>query len=307
MKIAVLGAGAMGCLYGAALAEKGNDVLFIDVSEKTIETINENGVTLETDEGKRTVQARACKAHETKEDFDLIILFTKTIHSRVALESIRHLLNKTVTVLTIQNGLGNKELVEEFVEEKQIILGMTGFPADLHGSANVSSHGKSYTGIIDACGAVSDNAVLVADEITKAGLNCKVTNEVFEYIWEKVCFNAAVNALCAATELTVGQVGEFGGRELAYKIAQEGIKAANLKGVDAKFEKVKEMLNHAFTAHYDHKPSMLQDVLCKRQTEIDSINGQIVKIAKELGSPAPINETVNALVLMKQNSYKKHD
>ena len=305
MKIAVLGAGAMGCLYGAALAEIGNDVLFIDVSEKTIQTINEDGVTLETDKGKRKISARACKANETNENFDLIILFTKTIHSKMALASIKHLLNDKVTVLTIQNGLGNKELVEGFVDEKQIVLGMTGFPADLLGPANVASHGTSYTGIIDANGVISKNSLAIADEITKAGLNCKVTHDVFEYIWEKVCFNAAVNGLCAASELSVGEVAEYGGRKLAYDIAREGIKIAKLKAIEADFTKVKEMLDNAFTNHYDHKPSMLQDVLAKRETEIDSINGQIVKLAKEEGSDTPMNETVYTLVKMKQNYYKK--
>lgn len=303
MQIAILGAGAMGCLYGGILAEKGNDVIFIDVAEATIQKINDTGVTLETESGKRNIKAKAFKAEAVLDAPDVIMLFTKTIYSKAALESVKHLLSDKVTVLTIQNGLGNKELIAEYVDERQIIIGMTGYPADLHGPADISSHGNSYTAIVAASGEVTETVRILADKITEAGLNCKVGPETIEYIWEKVCFNSAINSLCAETGLTVGEVGELGGKQLAYDIAHEGIEVANAYGVPAHFEKVQEMLNHAFSTHYNHKPSMLQDVLNHRRTEVDSLNGQIVSRGAFLKISTPMNSAMYQLMTMKQNKY----
>lgn len=304
MKIAVLGAGAMGCLYGGTLAEIGNDVSFIDVDPTQVDAINKRGIKLTTNEkGTRIIPAKAYFAKDLDEEFDLLILFTKTIHSRAALESIKHILSKDITVLTMQNGLGNKELIEEFVDESQIIIGMTGFPADNKGPAEVESHGSSFTGIIDANGTITERTIQIGNEITKAGLNCKVTEEVFQFIWEKVSFNAAVNSLTTVTQLIQGHMADNGGRNLAYKVAKEGIEVANKKGIAASYDRVKEMLDHAFVDHYNHKPSMLQDLLAEKKTEVEFINGAIAAQARMVGITAPINETLYEIISILQETY----
>lgn len=304
MKIAVLGAGAMGCLYGESLAEVGNEVSFIDVVPRQVDAINQRGIKLTTNKkGTRIIQVKAYFAEEINDKFDLLILFTKTIHSKTALESVKHILTKDITVLTMQNGLGNKEVIEEFVNESQIIIGMTGFPADNKGPAEVESHGSSFTGIIDANGTITQRTIEIGNEITKAGLNCRVTEEVFQFIWEKVSFNAAVNALTTVTQLKQGHMVDNGGRNLAYKVAKEGIEVANKKGIPASYDRVKEMLDHAFVDHYNHKPSMLQDFLAEKKTEVEFINGAIAAQARAVGITAPINETLYEIISILQNTY----
>ena len=293
----------MGCLYGGLLAEKGNDVTFIDVDDATIRKINETGVTIETKSSKRCIPAKAFKAEDVNTPPDIIMLFTKTIYSGAALDSVKHILNESVTVLTIQNGLGNKELIENYVAEKQIIIGMTGFPADLHGPADISAFGESYTTIVSANGEVTDTVRVLADKMSEAGLNCSATPEAIKSIWEKVCFNSAINPLCAVTGLTVGEVGETGGRQLAYDLVNECVSVAHAHGVKVEPEKVINMLDHAFSNHYNHKPSMLQDMLNHRQTEIDALNGQIILKGSQVSIETPINAVMFNLIKMKQGKF----
>lgn len=303
MRIAILGAGAMGGLYGGSLALVGHEVVFLDVSQATIDAINQKGLSLTTNAGSHIIKAKACTAQEAEGPFDLMILFTKTIHSESALESAKRLFDENILVLSLQNGLGNQEVIEKFLPQNQILIGMTGYPADAKGPGVVESHGSSFTAFMNADGVITGKARQIADEITKAGLSGTVTPDVYVYIWEKVSFNAAVNSLTSVTRLPCGVMAEKGGRELAFALAQEGVDTANALGYKVDGAKVREMLEHAFVDHYNHKPSMLQDVLAKRQTEIAFISGAIAAAAQKAGVPAPINQTLATLVSILQNSY----
>lgn len=306
MKIAVLGAGAMGCLYGGSLAEQGNDVTFIDVDNRVVEAINNVGVNLTTNEkGQRIIKACASLAENISSEFDLLILFTKTVYSFKALSSISHILTPSITVLTMQNGIGNKEVIEEFVKEEQIIIGMTGFPAENKGFGISESHGDSFTAIVDANGTITDRTIKVGEGITKAGLNCKVSTDTMSYIWEKVSFNAAVNGLGVVLRLTVGGIGEYDSRQLAYAVAREGVEVADKLNIKISFDNVKSMLDHAFKNHYGHRTSMLQDFLAERETEVSFINGAIAKQGEKYGVPTPYNKILFELIDVLQKTYKE--
>lgn len=301
MKIAVLGAGAMGCLYGGCLALAGNDVSFIDVAQAQIDVINAKGIRLTRNGKTDVIHSKAFKAEDIDDSFDLLILFTKTIHSKSALRSVKHLLRDDLMVLSLQNGLCNEEIISEFIGRDRILVGMTGFPADLIGPGEVESNGTSCTKLMNATGIRTQAADKVADAITAAGLNCIVDENVYKPIWEKALFNAAVNSMCAITKFTVGEVYQSGGEEMAYAIVHEGAQVAKSRGIYVDEEGIKGMLQNAFLTHNDHKPSMLQDVLLGRKTEIEYINGAIVRYAKEAGMDASINETMFRLVRMVEN------
>lgn len=296
MRIAVLGAGAMGCLYGGCLARSGNEVVFVDVVQKCIETINSQGITLVQNGKSFVIHATAGKAEDIQGPFDLLILFTKTIHSEKALESVRHILSENTMVLSLQNGLGNEEIIAKYVPRSHILIGMTGYPADTKGPGQVESNGSSFTKLMRADGVQTQRVADIADAITNAGLNCSVDEDVYVAIWEKAIFNAAVNALCAVTRMTVGQIADYGGEKLTFEVVREGISVANAQGIHADKNRVDNMLRHAFAKHHDHKPSMLQDILAGRKTEAAFINGAIVKAAEKAGMTAPINATLAQLV-----------
>jgi len=302
MKIAVLGAGAIGCYYGGMLSRAGHDVTMICHRKEQAQAIRDQGMTMITDEGTLTVPVGACMASDLSGSFDLIILITKTIQSRAALTSIQAVLDEHVVVLSLQNGLGNREVIEEFLPTEQILIGMTFYAVDRSNDCTVASHGAGSTSFIDASGELTERSVRLAEVFNAAGLQCTASKDVLTHIWEKVCFNSAANAIATMIHVPMGKMMGVGGQELAYSIVEEGAAIANAAGIPADVNKVKAMLYTGWTEHLTHIPSMAGDYQHGRATEVEFINGGIVREAKKLGLSAPINETMMRLVQMQSNA-----
>ncbi|MBU9613366.1 2-dehydropantoate 2-reductase [Burkholderia multivorans] len=302
MRIAILGAGAMGSLFGGLLAESGADVTLIDVNDAHLDAIRRDGLRIDDDRGERritTLQALRPEAANASADtpFDLLIVFTKSLHTRVALDGVRALLTPHMHVLTLQNGLGNVETLNAFVPLERILVGVTTWPADLAGPAHVLSHGAGTIRMMTADGAASPFAAAVADALSRAGLACTLDADVWAAIWEKVAFNAALNTLCAVTRCTVDQLGEHhDGPRLAHAIVAETAAVARAKGIAVDAARIARNVEHAIREHRGHRPSMLQDVLAGRRTEIDAIGGKVVAAAREVGLAVPHTETMLSLV-----------
>ncbi|MBU9226876.1 2-dehydropantoate 2-reductase [Burkholderia multivorans] len=302
MRIAILGAGAMGSLFGGLLAESGDDVTLIDVNDAHLDAIRRDGLRIDDDRGERritTLQALRPEAANASADtpFDLLIVFTKSLHTRVALDGVRALLTPHTHVLTLQNGLGNVETLNAFVPLERILVGVTTWPADLAGPAHVLSHGAGTIRMMTADGAASPFAAAVADALSRAGLACTLDADVWAAIWEKVAFNAALNTLCAVTRCTVDQLGEHhDGPRLAHAIVAETAAVARAKGIAVDAARIARNVEHAIREHRGHRPSMLQDVLAGRRTEIDAISGKVVAAAREVGLTVPHTETMLSLV-----------
>lgn len=304
MKIAVLGAGAMGSLYGGMLSHAGHEVVLIDVSEAHINAVNQKGLLIDGPEKKINVRVPAFLAPEVKGTFELILLFTKTIYSRSALDSVKHLIGPDTWMLSLQNGLGNDTLIAEYLPQDRVIIGTTDFPSTFVAPGEIRSRGRGTTKIMSANGVYSDTVSKIADALNEGGFNCVVSEDVFVAIWEKVAFNSAMNAITATTRLKLGYVGASEeGRELAFEVAREVLSVASAKGIKADIDRVLAVMDKDFRDHADHKPSMLQDVLAKRQTEADFINGAAVGEAQRLGMRIPATETLYRLIKTIQANY----
>ncbi|WP_175684974.1 ketopantoate reductase family protein [Burkholderia anthina] len=306
MRVAILGAGAMGSLFGGLLAEHGEAVTLIDVNDAHLDAIRRDGLRIDDDRGERRIRAlqavrpeaaNAAAGASPDTPFDLLIVFTKSLHTRSALDGVRALLTPRTYVLTLQNGLGNVEALNAFVPLERILVGVTTWPADFAGAGHVRSHGAGTIRMMTADGASRPFAATVADTLSRAGLACSLDADVWAAIWEKVAFNAALNTLCAATGCTVDQLGrEPDGPRLALAIAAETAAVARAKGIAVDGERIARNVEHAIGAHRGHRPSMLQDVLAGRRTEIDAISGQVVAAARETGVAVPHTDTLLALV-----------
>ncbi|MCS3399731.1 2-dehydropantoate 2-reductase [Burkholderia thailandensis] len=302
MKIAMLGAGAMGSLFGGWLAEGGHDVTLVDVNAAHVDAIARDGLRLDTDRGERRVARLAALRPDGVAALagappDLVIVFTKTLHTRAALAGARALFGPHTCVLTLQNGLGNVEVLAECVPRERILVGVTTRPADLAGPGHVRSHGAGWVRLMSADGAMRPIVQASADALDRAGLNCTVDAGVWATIWEKVGFNAALNTLCAVTRCTVDALGaREDGPALAIAIVAEVAAVARAKGIEVDGRRMRENVLHAIGEHRGHRPSMLQDVLAGRRTEIESINGAVVAAARELGVATPHVETLLRLV-----------
>ncbi len=304
MKLAVIGAGAMGTLFGARLALAGNDVTMIDVVPQVIDAINENGILLEDDEGSHVIHATARRAEDMSAPVELAILFTKTVFSRSALQASGTYIGPDTLVMTLQNGIGNDDILSEFVGRDRILLGVTNYPSDLLGPGHVSSHGSGYVRFMSLNGVRSPELERVEKTLKMAGLNAAVTPDVIEAVWEKVAFNAVMNGTTAVCRLPVGGIsGSEYGISLARRIAGEAVSVAAAYGVNVPMEKLWISIEDAFAHHGGHYPSMAQDVMKKRPTEIDSIHGGILAKAREKKIPVPCIETIWDLVHILQSNY----
>lgn len=295
-RILVIGAGSMGCLFAARIAEAGAQVMLIDVDAVRIAAIARDGIHLVDDAGERTIPLAAGTAAEATGPFDLVLLFTKGMHSGPAIRSIAHLVASDAYVLTLQNGLGNPEIVAETFPAARILKGIAALPADLHGPTSVSSHGSGHVelGSMTPEGAAAAHAATAL--LARAGFDARYSDAIDVAIWEKVAFNAALNALGAVTEQPNAGIDNVPGRRIVTAMMEEVIATAHASGVPVDRERIAASIDFALTHHRGHQASMLQDRLAGRASEIDSINGAICDRAEAAGIAAPVNRTMADLV-----------
>lgn len=304
MRIVVLGAGAMGCLFGGLLHEAGCVVSLVDVSPAQIDAINNDGLLLERDGQARRILVAAGRAADVTDAPDLVILFTKTLHSEAALESARGFIGAGTVLLSLQNGLGNEEIMARFVPRDRIVQGVTTFPADLVAPGHVRSLGSGHTQIMSLDGVVTSDLEEIRRVLDAAGLRCEISTGVVAAIWEKVAFNAALNTLTAVTGMCIGSIADSPeATDLVRRIAEEVVEVAAGKGIAARRETVLETIAGALAAHRDHQPSMLQDMVARRPTEVDSLNGAVVREAHALGLRVPFTEALYLLVRTLESGF----
>lgn len=298
MKIAIVGAGAMGSLFGGLLAERGHSVTLIDVNVAHLEAIRANGLRLHTDDGDRHIHAlQACQPSQAEGSPDLMLVFTKTLHTASALAGVAHMIGADTHVLSLQNGLGNVEVIQRHVAPSRILIGVTTWPADLVGPGQVHSHGQGVVRLMSADGSEHPMLAKVAGALADAGLACTADPAVWTAIWEKVAFNAALNSICAVSHCTVDQLGLIDdGQDLAYSVVEEVLAVAQAQGIAVDQDACAARVADAISRHVGHKPSMLQDVLAGRKTEVEAINGAVVAAAVRSGIPVPCTRTLLRLV-----------
>ncbi|KAF1054488.1 MAG: 2-dehydropantoate 2-reductase [Stenotrophomonas maltophilia] len=298
MNISILGAGAMGSLFGGLLAESGQRVTLLDVNDAHLAAIGERGLRLVTDGGERYIHGLiACPPEQAGSPPDLLLVFTKTLHTERALASVARHLGGHTRVLSLQNGLGNAETLYLHVAPEPVLIGMTNWPADLHGPGHVESHGLGVVRAFSADGVARPACAEVAAVLDAAGLRCTADARVWTAIWEKVAFNAALNSLCAVSGCSVGQLAAVPqGPELARGIVEEALAVARAEGIAVDVGHCLASVADAMAQHRSHKPSMLQDVLAGRPTEIGSINGEVVVRAQRAGIAVPHTQTLLGLL-----------
>lgn len=295
-QIVIVGAGAMGCLFAARLTEAGVDVTLVDVDRERIDLLNAEGIGVDDGKGHRRVRVPACQAADLAVRPDLVVLFVKAIHSRAAIASVAHLAADGCFALTLQNGLGNAELLAEAFGADNTLLGVTDQPADLHGPTEVSAPGEGRVWLGSLTGEVGADAQSAAALLNRAGIEARVVADAQAAVWEKAAFNAALNATAMIAGATVGQLDTAEGRRIAAAVVDEAAGVARACGIAVDEAAIASKIDFALGNHRDHKASMLQDRLAGRPTEIDAINGAIALKAGALGIDAPVNATLADLV-----------
>jgi len=301
MKIAILGAGALGSVIGGLMAEQGIDVCLLDVNQAHIDAVNRSGLQLDTPQGTRRITIRAMRPEQCPGDVELIILLTKIFHTEPALAAVQPVIDAGARVLTIQNGLGNAERVARRVPEAQILMGSTMIPGGYLGPGHVSSAAQSWT----VFKPMLDSQDAEAKAITKvlAPVGFKYSADAEAQIWQKAAFNCAMNATCGLIGARVAAISaDPQGKGLVRAIADEVIAVAQAKGLAVERDAVYQHLDVALAEHTAHKPSMLQDLEAGRETEIEALCGEVARQAAALKLAAPLNTALATLIGMKSRA-----
>jgi 2-dehydropantoate 2-reductase len=304
LRICVVGCGAVGSLFAANLAQLDDvEVWAYDLARDHVDAINANGLRL-SGAGEVVGRLRATANAEELPACDFGIVATKAMHTEPAIAATAHAF-AAGSVCTVQNGLGNEEALAGHVA--RVIRGTT-FPAGRvvePGHVQWDVKGDTTIGPFEPSPAPLGEVERLADACTRAGLPTEAVADARGPQWRKVIFNAATNPIGALTGLTHGRVCEDAAlRGLVSGLVDEGEAVAAAQGIvlDADPE---ELIDHAARPDvaYDHKASMLQDVEARRETEIDYLNGGIVRFGRELGVPTPLNEAILALVKGLETSW----
>ena len=304
MKIVVIGAGAMGSLFGALLAESGEDVRLYDIWEEHVEAINEKGLSIELDEKIRLVSVNATSDKRQVGKTDLAIIFVKSTQTGDAARTASELMRNNGFVLTLQNGMGNADIIGEVVEPDRIIAGTTSHGATMLRPGSIRHAGTGPTVIGMWSGIKKPGIQKIANAFSKAGIITETVDDVRNVIWAKLLVNVGINAITALTGIKNGRILDLSvTKELSRAAVKEAMEVAKAQGVKVADNAVEHVFQVA-GATSANRSSMGQDVDNKRQTEISAINGAVVKEALKLGINVPVNQTLTALVETLQAYYE---
>lgn len=295
MRIAIVGAGAMGSIFGARLARAGEDVLLVDVSTKLVEKINSDGVTIvSTDEASTTKVA----ATTTPADgpCDAVLFFVKCYHTRAAADLAAPLVGEDTVVATLQNGWGNGDVLAERFGGERTVVGVTYNSGIIRGLGEVGHTGVGPTFIGPYVGSSTEHARPIGDALARAGFEVDVTDDAKTAVWKKLVLNCATLPTAALTRLTAGALGDSNVLELAHALAREATTVARALGYDIDPDERVSTITANLRNGGSGKASMLQDVEGGRRTEIGVISGAVVAAAAEHDVQVPLTKAMLTLV-----------
>ena len=310
MRIAVIGAGAMGAMTGAKLCKSGQDVTLVDVWKDHVDEINNNGLLLRTkgDEGERIHIKSVCSTDELEDFFDLVIVFVKGIYTADAISAAKKIIGPDTYVFTMQNGVGNADVIADYADPKNIVIGTTTASAALLNPGEVNDTTEVADGIFTAhitsyLKEDDPRVYEIAEIFTEAGINTEVSDDAEVAIWEKLAVNCCLNAPCMLARLNCGAVTtDADGIFVQDCIIRELVTVAQVKGIPLSYSKIRKSVYDVFTSS-SHYPSMAQDAYKKAKTEIETITGAVVREGMKYGIPTPVNEVMYHLVKLVENNY----
>ena len=307
MKIAVVGPGALGCLVAGFLKLKTEDnIWLLDNSPERAKRIAEDGIRIEGVSGNHTVKVDVTADTKNIGPVDLVIICVKSYSTEDACKDIKDLVAENTSVLTLQNGIGNVQILNDYFGVDKVIAGVTNHGSTLLGVGHIRHAGKGDTVLGKSDGKLSRELKDVVAVFTKAGFPAKVSKDIDSVIWSKLIINVGINALTAITRLNNGKIVVYEeARELLRSAVQEATRVVKRKRIKLSYDDPIQKVESVAKATAQNVSSMLQDVLSKNRTEIDFINGAIVRHGKAIGIPTPVNEILTRLVKTIEKSYEE--
>ena len=305
MKVAVIGAGAMGSIFGGRLAQAGEEVTLVDVWQEAVDTINVQGLRLEGKDGRtETVRVRATTQPEAVGQADLILIFVKCYHTKVAVQSALPMMHNDTVVMTLQNGWGNAARITEVVNEAQLMVGLTYNSGTVLGPGHVQQAGYGKTLLGELKGRRSERIEQIVQVFNRAGLEANAIDDILQEIWSKLALNVCTLPTSALLRFYAGQLIEHEGTlNLMRGLLEETVAVANAQGIPLAFDERWQAITSLLKRAAGAKASMFQDVERARRTEIDVINGAITEAGERLGIPTPYNNSMVWLIKALEENY----
>ncbi|MBN2452884.1 MAG: 2-dehydropantoate 2-reductase [Candidatus Omnitrophica bacterium] len=307
MKIAVVGPGALGCLIAASLKGRTKEEIWLlDEFPERAKKIARDGIKVDGASGTGVTRIDVTANARDIGQCDLVILCVKSYSTEEACKAIKGIVSEKTGILTLQNGIGNIQILNDHFCPDRIMAGVTNHGSTLIGAGHVKHAGKGETTIGRADGRVLGAIRDVAGVLTRAGFETRVSKDIDSVIWSKALINVGINALTAVTRLRNGALIEHEEcRQVLRGAVQEAVKVVKRKRVKLSYDDPIQKVESVCRATASNVSSMLQDVLNKQRTEIDFINGAIIRHARALNIATPVNEVLTNLVKTIESSYEK--
>ncbi len=287
MRIAVIGAGAMGSIYGGHLSLH-NDVCMVDTNAAVVDHISKEGIVLEEQGTENLYRPAATTSTEGMESVDLIILFVKALFSKAALAGNRSLIGENTYVLTLQNGSGHEDILGEFVDKDHIIIGTTEDNGAVLGMGRIRHGGVGNTNI----GMLQEDTAGILPKVKEAfdacGFNVRIHENIQQLIWNKLFTNVSLSAVTAVLQVKMGFIAS---NEYAWNMTaallHEAVEVAHALGLSADEEELLAEVRHVSEMSPEGVTSICADLSKGRRTEVNTISGSVVRAAAKVGVEVP--------------------
>ena len=296
MRIAVLGAGAMGSLYGGYLSRK-HDVILVDVNRAVVDAINANGVTIHEPDGSVTVcHPLGAVSTAGMAPVDLIIVFVKAMFSESALSNNRGLIGPDTCIMTLQNGSGHEDTLTKFVDRAHVVIGTTQHNSAVVGPGEIRHGGSGITHVGCIEGDIS-RLQYIADAFCESGLEADCSADVQKLIWGKMFTNVSASVLTGVLQVPLGFIAsDANAWALCETLVREAVAVAAGEGLEFDAEEKVAEVRRVCENSPAGITSICADLSKGRRTEVDTISGSVVRASRRNGVPAPTHAAMVALV-----------
>ena len=304
MKIVIAGPGAIGSLFASYHTKSKEEVWLLDKDKARAERLRQSGISIEGVSGTWQAKVKVSAEPEEIGKADLLLVCVKSYDTKGLINYARPIIDINCSVITLQNGIGNIEIISELLPGGNVFAGMTNQGANLiePGRLRHAGFGETVIGSID--GKLSSKLREIRQLFNQIGISTRLSRDIKGVLWSKLIINVGINALTAITHLRNGQLLEFEGtRAIMRQAVSEATKIAKRKRIKLQFDDPLSKVEAVCSATSNNISSMLADVLKKKRTEIDFINGVIVRQGQGLGIPVPVNCFLVDLVKTIESSY----
>lgn len=296
MKIAVIGAGAMGSIYGGHLSQH-NEVYLVDTAAPVVEHVNKNGLVIEENGRDILLHPKAVTSAEGIGPADLVILFVKALFSRAALEGNRSLIGPDTYVMTLQNGSGHEDILGGFVDQDHIVIGTTEDNGAVLGPGHIRRGGRGNTNVGMLTRDKSGFLPRLKEAFDSCGFSVEIHDNIQQLIWDKLFTNVSLSAVTGILQVDMGYIAS---NEYAWamtvRLIQEAVAVARAMGLEADGEAIIANVKRTSQMSPEGCTSIRADLRDGRRSEVDTISGSVVRAAAKVGVPAPCHEFVVNMV-----------